>query len=551
MREGFRQSIAWLHTWCGLLVCWVLLLVFAGGTASYYKEEISLWMMPELHATRSAPVPQAQAIEHAVAYLQQKAPRAERWFITLPAERSVAMRVGWVAPAGDGNGGKGGSARSRFKSERIDAATGQPLAQVRDTRGGEFLYRLHFDLHYMPVQWARWIVSICALFMLVAIISGVITHKRIFKDFFTFRPHKGQRSWLDAHNATAVLALPFHLMITYTGLVTLMFMIMPWGVQSAYRDKGGETAFFETVFPGTAGRVKPAGVAAPLTALAPLATQAQQHWQGAPLAVLVVNNPGDAKATVVITRQKMSTLSSLQPGLMYQGVTGERLAAYGDDPSATAVTRGALYGLHLAHFADPWLRALFFLCGLSGYLMVASGALLWAVKTRQKEAKAIAGGARASFGLRLVEALNIGAIAGLPIALATYFWANRLLPLELHQRAQMEINLFFAAWAVAAVLAQVRPDLRMWRLQLGLGAALFIGLPLLNVFTTQSHLGVTLLLGRGPWPVAAFDLTVLALGIALAMAERVLARRQRKRQDGLQAAPAKSRVERDPVEETA
>ena len=31
-----------------------------------------------------------------------------------------------------------------------------------------------------------------------------------------------------------VLALPFHLMITYTGLVTLMFMYMPWGAQAVY-----------------------------------------------------------------------------------------------------------------------------------------------------------------------------------------------------------------------------------------------------------------------------------------------------------------------------
>ncbi len=27
MKEGFRQSMAWLHTWSGLLVCWILLLV--------------------------------------------------------------------------------------------------------------------------------------------------------------------------------------------------------------------------------------------------------------------------------------------------------------------------------------------------------------------------------------------------------------------------------------------------------------------------------------------------------------------------------------------
>ncbi len=525
MKEGLRQSMAWLHTWSGLLVCWVLLLVFAGGSASYFKEEISFWMMPELHAVEREPVPQAHAIERAVAYLQQQAPQAERWFITLPTARSTALRVGWIGAAP--REGTPGSPRSRFHSELLDASTGGKLA-VRQTRGGEFLYRLHFDLHYMPVQWARWIVSICALFMLVAIVSGVITHKRIFKDFFTFRPRKGQRSWLDAHNATAVLALPFHLMITYTGLVTLMFMIMPWGVQTAYQDKGGESAFFEEVFPSGAGRGKPAGVAAPLVALAPLAAQAQQHWQGAPLALVVVNHPGDAKATVVVTRQKMATLSYLQPAMLFNGVTGVEQAAVGEQPSQTAVTRGVLYGLHLGHFADPWLRGVFFLCGLSGYLMVATGALLWGVKTRQKQAKAIAQGARPGFGLRLVEALNLGVIAGLPIAFASYFWANRLLPLDLAQRPQMEINAFFAAWAVAAVLAQCRLSLGMWRLQLGAGAVLFIGIPVLNVFTTHSHLGVTLLLGRGPWPVAGFDLVMLALGAALALAERLLARRQRK-----------------------
>ncbi len=49
MKEGLRQSMAWVHTWSGLLVCWLLLLVFMGGTAAYYKHEITFWMKPELH----------------------------------------------------------------------------------------------------------------------------------------------------------------------------------------------------------------------------------------------------------------------------------------------------------------------------------------------------------------------------------------------------------------------------------------------------------------------------------------------------------------------
>lgn len=65
---------------------------------------------------------------------------------------------------------------------------------ARETRGGDFFYRFHFELE-TAFPWGRWLASIAGMFMLVAIISGIITHKKIFTDFFTFRPGKGgQRS---------------------------------------------------------------------------------------------------------------------------------------------------------------------------------------------------------------------------------------------------------------------------------------------------------------------------------------------------------------------
>jgi len=522
MREGFRQSMAWLHTWSGLLVCWVLFLVFCAGTASYFREEITLWMKPELHASHSAPITNAQAAQTALTALQSKAPDASRWFITLPAERSTALRIGWINPPPKDAPPK---TRGKFTSQIIDPLTGEKMPDVRDTRGGEFLYRLHFDLHYMPALWARWIVGFCAMFMLVAIVSGVITHKRIFKDFFTFRPKKGQRSWLDAHNATAVLALPYHLMITYTGLVTLVFMYMPWGIQTAY--KGNQESFFADVFP-SAKNGKPAGKPMPLTPLQPLLAQAEQRWNGIPAVGITINHPGDANATIQIRRQEEKGLNYIQPSVQFNGVTGALVSADNEDIGGANATRGVLYGLHIGHFANPLLRVLFFLCGLSGCAMVATGALLWAVKTRQGYARKLAAGGRVGFGLRLVEALNIGAIAGLPIAFAAYFWANRLLPVAMPKRPDAEISWFFIAWGVAAVLAQIRPDRRMWQWQLWTGALLFMGIPLLNVFTTSSHLGVTLFMAQGPWSVAGFDLTVLALGIGLALAAWHLGRKKKK-----------------------
>ncbi|GGY22818.1 PepSY-associated TM helix domain-containing protein [Pseudoduganella albidiflava] len=506
MKEGIRQSMAWLHTWSGLLVGWILFMVFAAGTASYFRDEITLWMKPELHGVAHAVVPQAVAVANAVETLQDKAPKSQRWFITLPTEREPGLRVSYNAKPPPG---EGGGRQRNLKNLTLDPATGAELSAPRETRGGDFLYRLHFDLHYMSPLWGRWIVGFCAMFMLVAILSGIVTHKRIFKDFFTFRPKKGQRSWLDFHNVSAVLALPYHLMITYTGLLTLMFMYFPQGIQAVYQDK--QETFFSELFGNPPSDAKAARVPAPLAPLAPMVEQATRTWNGAPVGRVTVAFPNDANATVSITQQTGHAISYDVPTIVFDGVTGRVASAAPEHSGAAKDTRGVMYGLHVARFGDPFTRWLFFTCGLAGCLMVATGLLLWAVKERPKHLKAHAG--KVGFSLRLVDGLNIAAVAGLPLAMAVYFWANRLIETGIAQRPEAEIRWFFTAWGIAAIAALVKPGRPMWRIQLALGGLAFALLPLLNGVTGGAHLGTSI--ARGIWAVAGFDLVTLLLGAFL------------------------------------
>jgi len=513
---GLRQAMAWLHTWSGLWISWLLFAIFLTGTLAVFDDPIGHWMTPE-HALEEAahandpPLPKVtdrgHRLELALDFMAKEHPKADMWEIWPVQRPGHGLSAYWFQPAGG------------YGSADLDPLTGAVIEHAREenareTIGGHHFVDFHYELHAGRI--GVWIVAITTMIMLVALVSGVITHKRIFKDFFTFRPAKGQRSWLDAHNVTAVLALPYHIMITYTGLVTLMFLYMPSGATAAY--KGDQDAFFAEAFPGRSGDSKPAGVAAPLTPIAPLVRQAEQHWGGGKVERISVNHPGDVNATISLTRAGGRDMSSKQPSMEFDGVSGKLLSTDGDVQPGAAATQGVMVGLHVAHFGGPLLRALFFLSGLAGCAMVATGALLWAVKTRQKQAKALAAGKRASFGLRLVEALNIGAIAGIPIAFGAYFWANRLLPVAMEERSKEEIACFFGVWALAAIIAQLRPSRAMWRMQLAVGAFLLASLPVLNVFTTNSHLGVTLFLGRGPVAVAAFDLVVLVLGLSLAYA---------------------------------
>ncbi len=512
MKDGFRQSMAWLHTWTGLVVGWVLYLIFVTGTAGYFDTEIDRWMQPERAQATPLASP-AQGLSVAVAYLQRNAPEAERWFINLPGHRdSPDLRVFWNGqPEHDG----------RYRpsaNELLDPGTGEPML-LRETGGGQWLYRMHWRLHYMPVNIAVLLVGICTMLMLVAIVTGIITHKKIFTDFFTFRPKKGQRSWLDAHNVVSVIALPFFVMITYSGLVFYFEQYMPAGVVAIYGPGQKASRQFFEEFSGRPFTPPASGTRAPLTDLPPLLETVEQRWGKNQIRFIEVRRAGDAAAEVTFV--KMLDAPTRGTGrLVFGGVDGQLRETTADtDASAARGTYDVLLALHEGLFAGPALRWLYFISGLLGCAMIATGLILWTVKRAAKTAKRDAVGA----GLKVVRGLNIGTIAGLPAAIAVYFWANRLLPIDLPERAAWEAHAMFLAWALMFAHAWLRPATRAWIEQWTAVAVLYALLPIVNAWTTALHLGNTL--PQGDWVMAGFDLTMLALGITAALIARQVSRR--------------------------
>ena len=494
VKEGFRQAMAWLHTWAGLVFGWLLFAIFLTGTLSYFKDEITQWTKPELVA---ADVYEADGAARAQQWLTHNAADSKSWFIRLPSDREPQLTVGWRP------------ANGAFQQQMLDAQTGAP-AQVRQTMGGEFFYRFHYQLQ-MPYPWGRWLASIAAMMMFVALISGIITHKKIFKEFFTFRPRKGQRTWLDGHNAVAVLVLPFHLMITYSSLVIFMTMIMPASILTSY---GKDTsAFFSDLFPAF-NSAPPAAEKAELAPLGPMVRIAQDTWQGGRARQLTVNNPGSANATVVVGRNNADQIPhSVGAGLVFDGHGGQLVSQMGDIAPALLLASG-LYGLHMGHFAGPLVRWLYFLCGIGGTAMIGTGLVIWLSKRQLKHAKLL----KPPLELRCVEVLNIASMAGLMLAVAGFFWANRLLPVSFAGRSDGEISAFFWIWGLTVVHAAARVFLRngrtAWREQLAVAAVLYAGLPVLDMVTAGDLLLASVKQGR--MTLIGLDLTALLTGIFLA-----------------------------------
>lgn len=505
MSKGFRQSQAFLHTWSGMLLGWILFLVFVAGSLAFWREGLNRWTRPEL-ARIEQPM---RVLAGSQAFLAKTAPDAKSWFIPIVTDRMPGTQLFWVPQPKPGEPAGRRRGRGRRDTQALIGADGQ-VADARDTRGGEFFYRFHFDLHHMPVIWARWIVGFATMMMLVAILSGVVTHKKIFKDFFTLRRAKGQRSWLDGHNATAVLALPFHLMITYTGLVTLMALLMPWAVVANYTD---ERVVAAALFPSAAA-VERTGRPAPLIDLRRIAADAERRL-GAPASFIEVSDPGDAAARVTVSQSFGSMLSSRTPRLAYDGVSG-RLVWRSPMPGAAAETAGVMIGLHAGRFAGYGGRWLYFLCGVAGTLMVASGLVLWTVKRRER----LPDPTRPHFGFRVVERLNVAVIGGFPLGVAAFFWANRVLPVAFGGRAEWEVNILFIAWAMSAVLAFVARPRFVWSLLFAATGVLLVVLPFYDIVATDR--GVVAMLARGDFVIAGIDATMGVFGVSfLAVAHRV------------------------------
>ncbi|EHK66061.1 membrane protein [Achromobacter arsenitoxydans SY8] len=506
--------MSWLHTWFGLVCAWLLCLIFLAGSISVFRAPISRWMTaePALPAT-SAALPQETVLAAASRFLAGQEANARFWRIELPAEPEQAMRLVWRTAAG--------ATHEAAMDPRDGALLPQPWG--RKTEGGRHFMTLHYTLH--AGTFGFWLVGLLTMGMLAALLSGIVVHKRIFKDFFTFRPGRGQRAWLDGHNASAVLTLPFQLMIAYTGLAIFYTSYMPGPLRAVYGEQGAARWQAEL-----AERASQAGSAAlparpPLDASLPARQQlgvllhAAQAALASPARMIMVERPGQPRERISVygrpdAAMAIRQISSPTGRAVFDGATGAfsslHLAA-GSQPADAA--HEVMERLHVASYGGWTIKWLYFICGLAGTLMMATGAVLYTIKRRNKGLGEFGAGTPAFY--RIAESLNVAAIAGACLACIVYFHANRFIPAAQPGRDAWEITAFFLAWLASLTHACVRPLQRAWFEQFACAALLCLLLPATNVLTTRQH---ALAYARaGDWQAAMVESTIMVFGGLLAV----------------------------------
>jgi uncharacterized iron-regulated membrane protein len=538
MDKSFTSRMDWLHTWFGLILGWLAFVLFLTGTISVFWFEISYWAQPELHG-RKMLSPQA-TVQYSVDYFKRVAPHSKRWSVYMPDfERHPLLVLNWL----DEND-------TQHFARLVPDGSGREVTTV--TNGGRFFVDFHFAFNRVPdsegrrFQWTYMLSGLGGLAFLIGTITGVIVHKKIFRNFFTFRRTAKvvQTRWLDAHNVVGVLAWPFHVMIVLSGLMFYSYLYIPTGMRTAARYPapappravytGGAAGFvlwgrFDTSSPGAyQGGLPEPGNPASTVPLTDLFSQAQA--QMGKVFTFTVTSPDRDNEIVRFARAHGQAITFTTDTMAFDGVTGRVISPPGNRVNAVQKLTNIFAGIHFAFYGGHTMRLLYFLCGASGTIMVAVGLILFTTKRR-----AMAHSPAAARFYEIVDRMNVAAIAGSIFACASYFWAIRLLPSSLSDpsgafpggvystlqivplsqatRTDFEMYVFWLAWGVAAVHALARAPRKAWAEQLAATAVLCLGFPAIGYLVPNCDIGS--MIAAGDWKMVAVDLGGMSIGFML------------------------------------
>ncbi|MCG2841776.1 PepSY domain-containing protein [Sandaracinobacter sp. RS1-74] len=359
----FVRAVLKGHSGLGLAFAAALYLVCLTGTLAVFAREFQRWENPTAPRMESV---SAETLNRAyLAALEKAGDGVEHVFINLP-NRDLP----WLMVTTEKDG----------ERESLLADADGELTGGADMLWSEFLTRLHIHLH-LPRSWGGFIVGLSGVALLSSLISGILAHPRIFRDAFHLRLGGSRRlQEADLHNRIGVWALPFHVIVSLTGaLLGLSIVIV--GVLGLALFKGDTDKVYSLFLPPHP--VDDPRPAPPLD-LRPMFAQAVARAPDGRIEYVMLEHPtemgGAALFNVRTTPNRIAGVSAFafdREGSLYHSSKAE-------DSNLGEKILGSLGPLHFGWFAGYTVKIAYGILGLGLTYLAAGGVHIWLARRRDK-----------------------------------------------------------------------------------------------------------------------------------------------------------------------
>lgn len=399
------------HSALGLAFAALIYVVCLSGTLSVFMHELLRWEQPDAPIVATSVTPEAVGAAVSAGYAQALADNsAHDLFVMGPSVTSSRFAVHYHDHETGGEG------------EWLADADGRLVTRI-EAPWSEFIGELHMTLH-LPRTWGLFLVGLTGVALLSSLISGLLSHPRIFKDAFALRWGGSRRlQEADLHNRLGVWGLPFHVVVTLTGaLLGLSTLIVGVLALAAY-DGDSEKAFASILGPMASANE----TAAPLPDIAAMIRQVQSAKPDAVFVSANVQHIGKAGQVVHLGMRTPGHVA--MANTYYFDGNGKLLGDGGLETGGIGQQiLGVLQPLHFGWFGGLPVKLAYGILGLALTIVTSSGVVIWLARRRDKGRAApgwektwavLSWGQPFAFATTALAGLVFGQGALLPVYLAT------------------------------------------------------------------------------------------------------------------------------------
>ena len=355
------------HSALGLAFAALIYVVCLSGTVCVFVLELQRWEQPDAPFVTRAVT--AEAVGAAVRAGQAQA---------LADNAAHDLFIGGPNPA-----------TPRFSVNYHDHETGAEGSWLADAEGrlvtrvnapfSEFLAALHMQLH-LSRTWGFFIVGLTGVALLSSLISGLLSHPRIFKDAFSLRWGGSRRlQEADLHNRLGVWGLPFHVVVSLSGaLLGLSTLIVGVLALAAYNGDS-EEAFAAILGP----RASADETAAPIPDVAAMIRHVEAQKPGAVFTSVQIDHIGKAGQVVHLGMRTPGHLA-MANNYYFKG-DGTPLGDGGLETGGVGQQiLGVLRPLHFGWFGGFPVKIAYGVLGLALTVITHTGVTIWLARRRDK-----------------------------------------------------------------------------------------------------------------------------------------------------------------------